>query len=177
MDFLNWSRLKCVFLKEGRWEGVCWIHLAQNRHHWWIPANKVTNSLVVLQKTWEYLEELRSYQPLNMVSTPSGKWVIRNLYLWTMIHYYEGQVCQHNNFSWCNVIFVGRQCVLMTIFWCLEFWGGFWDWEILCTPGQGVRYYPVTSSALINFVPAHFQLLTNKSLEINDLWKDHLIMF
>jgi len=49
-------------------------------------------------KDWEYHEELRSYQPLKMVSAPSGKRVTRDLYPCKIIHYYEGHVCQRNNF-------------------------------------------------------------------------------
>jgi len=78
MDFLNWKKWKWVCLKDARWEGMYWIHLAQNRNHWWIRVNKVANSLVVLQKTRNIL---RSYQPLKMVSAPSGRRVTRDLYL------------------------------------------------------------------------------------------------
>ena len=41
----------------------------------------------------EYLEELRSYLPLKMGSAPSGEQIARDLYLCTVIQYYEGQVC------------------------------------------------------------------------------------
>jgi hypothetical protein len=56
-----------------------WIHLAQNRNHWWIPVNKVTNSSCVA-KDREYFEELRSYQLLKMMFAPSGKRVTRSVY-------------------------------------------------------------------------------------------------
>jgi hypothetical protein len=36
-------------------EGVDWIHLAQDRNHWWIPVNMVMN-LWVKKKSREFLD-------------------------------------------------------------------------------------------------------------------------
>jgi hypothetical protein len=33
-------------LKEIAWKGVDWIHLAQDRCHWWAVVNTVMNLLV-----------------------------------------------------------------------------------------------------------------------------------
>jgi len=33
-------------LGEIRWEGVDWMHLAQNRDQWWTLVNTVTNLVV-----------------------------------------------------------------------------------------------------------------------------------
>jgi len=30
-------------LRETGWEGVDWMHVTQNRDHWWTPVNVVMN--------------------------------------------------------------------------------------------------------------------------------------
>jgi hypothetical protein len=44
----------------------------------------------------EYLEELSGYQLFKIGSALSGTQVTRELHLCTVMHYYEGQVCQGN---------------------------------------------------------------------------------
>jgi hypothetical protein len=38
-----WEHNINIDLKEIGWEGVDWIHLAQDRDHWWAHVNMVMN--------------------------------------------------------------------------------------------------------------------------------------
>jgi len=37
----RWSDNIRMYHREIRWEGVNWVHLAQDRAHWWALANTV----------------------------------------------------------------------------------------------------------------------------------------
>jgi hypothetical protein len=39
----RWEYNIRIYLGEIRWEGVDWMHLAQDRDHWQAVMNKVTN--------------------------------------------------------------------------------------------------------------------------------------